>query len=75
MNVVPIKPARKLPEDFGDVLRKLATRCDAGEIHGFVGLAMSDQYEFLWPSSLHDSLVLSSLLQHRAAAKFGVNEP
>lgn len=77
MNVVPIvsRKSSPLPADFPGILRALADRIESGEVTQFVGLAVSEEYEFLFPSSLHESLVLASLLQHRAAAKFGVGSP
>jgi hypothetical protein len=69
-NIVEIKPKRRMPEDFGNVLRKLADQCDRGEVTGFVAVAeLNDEYTFFWPCSWADSLMLASLLQHQAAMK------
>lgn len=65
-----------LPDDFPDILRRLADRVERGEISSFVGMyAHDDIFEFLYPSCLRDSLVLATLLQHRTCAKYGVGEP
>lgn len=62
-----------MPADFAAELRALADRIDAGEIKAFVGMAVAENYESLFPSSLQDSLELASLLQARCVARFGVS--
>lgn len=67
LQIVELKAKKSdIPSDFSGILRKLADRIDAGEITAFVGVAVSEEYEFLWPMSLCDSVMLSSLLNHRA---------
>lgn len=67
LSVVKIEPKKSaLPSDFPDILRKLADRIEAGEVTAFVGVAVAEEYEYLWPMSLCDSVMLTSLLNHRA---------
>lgn len=67
LQVVELKTKKSdIPSDFPGILRKIADRIEAGEITAFVGMAVSEEYEFLWPMSLCDSVMLSSLLNHRA---------
>jgi len=76
MKLAEIPKSSPLPPDFPAVLRALADRVERGEIAAFVG-AFSDgeRFEFLYPSSLNNSLLLASLLQGRTVAKFGVLHP
>ncbi len=70
-NVVAMRQPRPMPDDFAAILRDLADKVDAGSVTSFVGMWVCDGvYEFTFPSSLNDSLVLATLLQQRAAAKF-----
>lgn len=63
MTLVDLKPPRKVPEDVGDILRRLADRADAGELDALVWAYQADgAYSVGIPSSLIDSLVLSTLL-------------
>jgi hypothetical protein len=42
----------------------MADQAEAGELTGFVGASVvQDNYEFVYSASLHDSIVMSSLLQ------------
>lgn len=66
-----ITPARKLPADTAAALRLLADQIDSGLVTSIVIAAVAgDTYEFHMPSSLHDSLVLASLLQTRCLEGF-----
>jgi hypothetical protein len=76
INLVALPVRSPLPSDLPGILRDLADRVERGDIKQFVAMfATQDQYEFLCPSSLHDTLILAGLLNHRACAKFGVSQP
>ncbi len=56
-----------LPKDLPAKLRELADWVEKGTITEMVvGYVEAGEYCFVWPSSLHDSLVLTSLLQQTA---------
>jgi len=75
-DVFDLVKGNPMPADFPGILRELADRVERGEVGAFVGCYHDgDRYEFLYPSSLNDSLVLASLLQHRTCAKYGVGQP
>jgi len=69
-NITVLKQSNPMPDDFPSMLRALADRVERGEITSFVGAWSSENYEFLFPSSLSDSLVLATLLQRVAVDKF-----
>lgn len=69
LQVVKLEKRSALPADLPGILRAIADRIESGEITGFVGLAVSEEYEYLWPMSLCDSVMLSSLLNHRALSR------
>jgi hypothetical protein len=71
-NVFQMPKSSKLPDDTGKQLRALADRCDRGEVDSLVIALAAGDYEFLLPSSLSDSLVLSALLQERCIDRFKV---
>lgn len=63
MTIVDLKPPRKVPEDVGGILRRLADRADAGELDSLVWAYQADgAYSVGLPSSLVDSLVLATML-------------
>lgn len=52
-------------------MRKLADQIEAGEVESLVVACVSNgNYEFHFPSSLTDSLVLASLLKARCIENF-----
>ena len=67
MTVVALSPPRLLPRDLPATLRDLADRVERGDVTEMVvGFCERDGYEFLWPSSLHQSLILCVMLQQTA---------
>jgi len=65
------KPSIDLAPDFSAVLRELADAVDAGEIGGAcVIVVRNGEYELHFPSSLSESLIMSTLLHRRATDKF-----
>lgn len=68
---VLLKPRAPLPSDFAGVLRDLADAVERGEVaQCAVACVRGGAFEFLLPSSLHDSLVLAALLHHRCVERF-----
>ena len=71
MNVVSLKPRGALPDDTASQLRDLAERVEKGEITELViALVSDDVFEFLFPSSLTESLVLANLLHQKCIDRF-----
>ncbi len=69
-NVFAVKPPSRLPADCAKVLREIADRMDRGEVTEFVAaMVSSEYYEFVYPSSPSDSLLLSTLLQAQCLDK------
>ena len=74
-NITLIPAKQKLPDDFCSLLIELAERCRAGDIDSMViclSSVKSGEYEFIFPSSLIDSLVLANLLHQKCVSKFNV---
>ena len=73
MNIVEFKKPAPMPGDFPSILRDLAGSVEKGQVTEFVCAAVIDgNYEFLFPSSLADSLLLATLLQHRCITRMQV---
>jgi hypothetical protein len=71
VNVVKLAQRSPLPADTPAALRRLADAIEAGACTAFVAAAVVDgQYEFHRPSSLTDSVVLSSLLHDSCVRAF-----
>ncbi len=67
MSVVALPVLPPLPDDLPGRLRELADWVEKGIVTQMVlGFAVEGEYEFLWPSSLHDSVVLCSMMQQQA---------
>lgn len=65
-----LAPRPAMPADFPDVLRSLALLVEKGEITEMViAMVHNDGYSFIWPSSMADSLVLTTLAQATAIDK------
>lgn len=65
ITVIPTKQA--LPHDLPRMLRELAEGIERGTITEMVVVYVEDDnYRFMWPSGLHNSLVLTTLAQHSA---------
>lgn len=61
MSIVALK---KPPSDLSDVLRKIADQADAGEVTDLiVAYHLNGNREFIYGTSLNDSLILATLLQ------------
>ena len=72
-NVKLLPTKNSIPPDTPVLLRALADRCERGEITSLViALTADDSYEFIFPSSLNDSLVLADLLHAKCVNKFNV---
>ncbi len=70
-NLTVLKQTPRLPSDAAAQLRKIADSIDAGETTELcAAMVTNGSYEFLFVSSLTDSLVLASLLQHRCVERF-----
>lgn len=68
-NVRLLTPVAAMPADFPAALRDLADRVERGEVSSAVVAFCTGHFEFLWPSSLVDSLVLTDLLHDAALAR------
>jgi hypothetical protein len=65
--VVTLKTLPPLPPDLPARLREMADDVEAGRITAMiVGYVCDDCYEFLWPSSMTDSLTIATLAQASA---------
>lgn len=70
-NLVQLKPAPALPADLPATLRRLADDVEAGKVTAMVvGYVCDDTYQFLWPSSLTDSMTITTLMQACALDRF-----
>ena len=70
-NIKLLDKPRHLPGDVPARLRQLADDVEQGRVTAMaVGYVIDGGYEFMWPSSLVDSLTLASLMQASAVAKF-----
>jgi hypothetical protein len=66
-NITTLKPLPHLPADLPDRLRRLVDDVEAGRVTSMVVAYVYDgAYEFLWPSSLVDSMTLTTLAQASA---------
>jgi len=66
-SVVSLSVVPPLPADTAGRLRQLADDVEAGRVTALaVGYVFEGGYEFLWPSSLLDSMTLSTLMQASA---------
>ena len=66
-SIIKLEPLRALPADLPDRLRELAVYVESGRVtEMIVGYVCDGNYEFLWPSSLLDSLTLATLAQANA---------
>ena len=66
-NVTKLIPAPSLPADLAGKLRQLAEDVEDGRVTAMaIGYVCDGSYAFLWPSSLTDSLTISTLMQARA---------
>ena len=62
-----LKQPSPMPADVPDRLRQLAADVESGRVTALViGLVCDDNYEFVWPSSLNESLLIATLLQASA---------
>ena len=69
--VAQLKPVPALPPDLPGRLRKLADDVEAGIVTAMaVGYVCEGSYEFLWPSSLAESLTITTLMQASALDNF-----
>lgn len=61
----------RTPDDLPDILRELADAAERGEVQGMVFACERDgEYTTHQAASLHDSLVLATLLQANTLDKF-----
>ena len=68
--VTVLKIPPRMPDDMPGLLRELADHIESGRITAMVvGFCRDDCYEFLWPSSIVDSFLISSMLQASALDK------
>ena len=66
-NITTLKPLPPLPADLPDTLRELAADVESGRVTSMVVAYVIDGgYAHLWPSSLVDSLTLTTLAQAAA---------
>ena len=71
MKLSVIKPYKKIPADFAAQLRQMADDVEAGKVDSAVIAAVIDgNYTFVYPSSLADSLTLSTLLHAECIERF-----
>jgi hypothetical protein len=69
--ITQLKPVPALPPDLPGRLRQMADDVEAGRVTAMVvGYVCEDSYEFLWPSSLTESLTITALLQASALDRF-----
>ena len=62
MSLVALKRAPAMPLDTPSILRKLADDVEAGSVDSMVVAYVQDgSYCFLWPSSLIESMTLTTL--------------
>lgn len=66
-NVRKLEPPKAMPDDFPAALRKLASNVESGRVTAMVVACVADGcYEFLWPSSLSESVLLTTMAQQSA---------
>jgi hypothetical protein len=66
-NITKLAPLPALPPDLPGRLRQLADDVEAGRVTAMVvAYVCDDCYEFLWPSSLTESLTITTLAQASA---------
>jgi hypothetical protein len=64
-------PQKALPADLPQALRNLASRVECGEVTEMViAYVAGDEYEYMFPSSLTESLLLATLLQARCIDRY-----
>ena len=64
MKVIEGGFGKQAPSDLSQRLREIADAVDEGRIPSMVmGYTCDGEYAFLWGASLHDSIILSALLQ------------
>jgi len=66
-------PRRALPADLPQELRNLASRVECGDVTEMVVAYCSGSdgdYEYMFPSSLQESLLLATLLQARCIDRY-----
>ena len=69
--ITQLKQMSKLPADLPGRLRQMADDVEAGSVTAMVvGYVCDDKYEFMWPSSLIESLTIATLLQASALDRF-----
>jgi hypothetical protein len=69
--IVQLIPVPALPPDLPGRLRQLADDVEAGRVTEMaVGYVCEGEYEFLWPSSLVDSLTITTLMKASALDRF-----
>mgnify|MGYP003442502533 CR=1 FL=1 len=67
MSVTALKPLPPLPYDTAARLRELADDVEAGKVTAMaVGYVYEGCYEFLWPSSIIESMTITTLMQAAA---------
>ena len=65
--ITALKPPPLLPPDLPGRLRQMAEDVEEGRVTAMVvGYVCDGCYEFLWPSSLTDSLTIATLAQASA---------
>jgi len=70
-NIKRLEVLPPLPPDLSARLREMADDVEAGRVTAMiVGYVFDGSYEFLWPSSLADSLTISTLAQASALDRF-----
>jgi hypothetical protein len=66
-NITTLKPVAPLPPDLPELLRELAAEVESGRVTSMVVVYVIDGgYAYMWPSSLVDSLTLTTLAQASA---------
>ena len=72
-NITTLKTLPLLPADLPRRLREMADDVESGRVTAMVVAYVFDgSYEYLWPSSLNDSLIISTLAQARAIDRYRV---
>jgi hypothetical protein len=70
-NITQLKPLPAMPPDLPEILRRLADDVESGAITSMIVAYVQDgNYEFLWPSSLIESMTLTTIAQQTAIDRF-----
>jgi len=70
-NLVKLTPPNPLPPDLPEKLRELADRVEAGKVTAMTATFLEDgYYNYLWPSSLTESLIMATLAQAQALDRY-----